>query len=83
MYNELNNVFPNHTHFYEVSGMSMTEALEICARLSADDTHVVNYAGKIIFATKHNVESVDIPWLHPVAGSPADHVPLDSEPNQG
>jgi len=72
MFEELNNAFPNHTHFYEVNGMVMSDAMERCARLSGDDGHVFNYQGKIIFAVKHALETTDISWLNPVTGSPID-----------
>jgi len=72
MFEELNNAFPNHTHFYEVSGLVMTEAMERCARLTGDDGHVLNYQGKIIFAVKHALDTADIAWLNPVSGSPID-----------
>lgn len=72
MFDELNAVFPNHTNFYEISGLTMTEALERCARLSGDDGHVLTYQGRIIFAVKHALSTSDISWINPVAGSPID-----------
>lgn len=71
MFDELNAAFTNYTHFYEVVGKTMTESLELCARLTGDDGHVLNYQGKIIFAVKHSIGN-DIEWLKPVDGSPID-----------
>lgn len=75
MYNDLNNIFPDHFHFYEVGNMSFSDALERCARLTGDDGHVVNYQGKIIFAVKHKIETDDISWLNPVPGTPIEPAP--------
>lgn len=72
MFQELNNMFPDHSHFYEVGGMTMYEAMERCARLTAADNHVMNYQGKIIFAVKHALETDGLSWLNPVPGSPID-----------
>lgn len=72
MFEELNNAFPNHTHFYEVNGLVLADAMERCARLTGEDGHVLNHQGKIIFAVKHALETADIPWLNPVSGSPID-----------
>lgn len=70
MFNELNNMFPDHTNFYEVGNMTFSDALERCARLTAGDGQVLNYQGKIVFAVKHNVDTTAIDWLNPVPGSP-------------
>jgi hypothetical protein len=70
MFDELNSSFPDHTHFYEVIGLSLTDAMESCARLAAGDPQIFNYNGKIIFAVQNNVSVTDIPWLTEVPGSP-------------
>jgi hypothetical protein len=80
MFDELNNTFPGHTHFYEVSGLMMSDAMERCARLTLDDGHVLNYQGKIIFAVKHALETADISWLNPVPGSPVDTPAVEVAP---
>lgn len=72
MYNELTIGFPDHTHFYEVGNMTMGEALDRCARMTGDDGQVLNYQGKIVFAVKHALDTNEISWLNPVAGSPID-----------
>lgn len=72
MFEELNNAFPNHTHFYEVNGLVLSDAMERCARLTGDDGHVLNYQGKVIFAVKHALVTDNIDWLNPVSGSPID-----------
>lgn len=74
MFETLNNAFPNHTHFYVVSGMQISEAMDRCARLTLDDGQVFHFNNQVIFAVNHDVETVDIPWLDPVEGSP--HTPL-------
>jgi hypothetical protein len=71
MFEELNNAFPNHTHFYEVLGITMNEAMDRCARLTGDDPLVMNYNGKIVFALKHDLGN-GIEWMTPVTGSPID-----------
>lgn len=71
MFDELNNAFPNHTHFYEVLGITMNEAMDRCARLTGDDPLVMNYNGKIVFALKHDL-GTGIEWMKPVTGSPID-----------
>ena len=75
MFEELNKMFADYTHFYEV-GMTLNEALERCARLTGDDGHVLNYGGKVIFAVKHpiGVNASEISWLTPVSGQPVDVV---------
>lgn len=79
MFADLNNIFPDHTHFYEVGNMTFSDAMERCARLSADDSHVINYQGKVVFAVKHAVDTAAIDWLNPVAGSPIDVPTQDNE----
>ena len=71
MFNELNEAFPEHTHFYEVKGLTLTEALDKCARMTGDSGQVFNYQGKIVFAVKHSL-GTDLPWAIPVPGSPID-----------
>ena len=84
MFDDLNSAFPDHTHFYEVNGLSLTDAMENCARLAAGDPHIFNYNGKIIFAVHHNVSVTDIPWLTEVPGSPAvvEETVVDTTPSE-
>jgi hypothetical protein len=78
MFNELNSAFPNHTHFYEVTGLQLGEAMDRAARLSGADSHVLNYQGKIIFAVQHSLDVTGIDWLTEVPGSPvAEEVVVD------
>jgi len=79
MFNELNDMFPDHTHFYEVNNMVFSDALERCARLTAGDGQVLNFQGKIIFAVKHKLETDGIDWLNPVPGTP---IEVDTSGNQ-
>ena len=70
MFNELDAIFPNHKRFYEVVGLSLAEAMERAARLTGDDSHVLNYQGKIIFAVQHSLDVTGIDWLTEVPGTP-------------
>jgi hypothetical protein len=67
MFNELNASFPDHSYFYEVTGHSLTDAMENCARLAAGDSHVINYNGKIIFASQQQINTAGISWLTDIA----------------
>lgn len=80
MFNELNSAFPNHTHFYEVMGLQLGEAMDRAARLSGADTHVLNYQGKIIFAVQHELDVTGIDWLTEVPGSPVAEEVIVEEP---
>jgi len=71
MFDELNAAFPNHTHFYEVKGMTFAQALERCARIAGDSAQVFNFQGKIVAAATHDLGN-QIEWLQPVSGSPID-----------
>jgi hypothetical protein len=82
MFDELNAAFPEHTNFYEVNGLVLSEAMERCARLTGDNGLVFNYNGKIIFAVKHWQETTDIEWLNPVAGSPIEGTASVTPPNE-
>lgn len=63
MFNELNASFPDHSYFYEVVGYSLTDAMMRCAVMAAGDSHVINYNGKIIFASQQKLNTTDITWL--------------------
>ena len=63
MFNELNDAFPDHNYFYEVVGLTLTDAMMSCARLAAGDPHVINYNGKIIFASQQLINTNEISWL--------------------
>lgn len=67
MYEELNNIFPNHWWFYEVIGLNITEAMDRCARMTGDPAHVINYQGRIIFASVNEIGN-DNPWLILIGG---------------
>jgi hypothetical protein len=70
MFDDLNSAFPDHDYFYEVSGLTLNEAMEYCARLSAGNPHIFNFNGKVIFASQQPVSTTDISWLTEVPGSP-------------
>lgn len=69
LYEELDAMFPSHSHFYSVSLTDMNEALEKCARLTDQPTHVFTYSGQMIMIVQHSLGN-DIPWLVAVPGSP-------------
>lgn len=70
MFEELNAMFPDHTHFYEIVGMGITEAMDFGARMAAGDPHVINYNGKIIFAVQHAIDVSNNDLLQEVPGTP-------------
>jgi hypothetical protein len=69
LYEELDTMFPSHSYFYSVSLTDMNEALEKCARLTDQPTHVFTYSGQMIMSVQHSLGN-DIPWLTAVPGSP-------------
>lgn len=69
LYEELDSMFPSHSHFYFVELSSINEALERCARLTDQPTHIFDYSGKIIMSVQHSLGS-EISWLKEVPGSP-------------
>lgn len=71
MFEELNNAFPDHNYFYEVNGLTMSEALERCARMAGDAGAVFNHQGKIIFAVKFNLGN-SIGWATLLPGNPTE-----------
>lgn len=82
MFDELNAAFPNHTHFYEVVGLSLADAMDRSARLTGGDCHILNYQGKIIFAVQHDVNVSGFDWLIDVPGAPVveETAPVDEAP---
>lgn len=71
MFDELNEMFPDYTNFYEIIGLGITEAMDFGARMAAGDPHVINYNGKIILAVQHSIDVTDNDWLQEVPGTPA------------
>lgn len=82
MFDELNAAFPNHTHFYEVVGLTLAEAMDRSARLTGGDSHILNYQGKVIFAVQHDVNVSGFDWLIEVPGAPVveETAPVDEAP---
>ena len=82
MFDELNAAFPDHTHFYEVVGLSLADAMDRSARLTGGDCHILNYQGKIIFAVQHDVNVSGFDWLVNVPGAPVveETAPVDEAP---
>jgi hypothetical protein len=75
-FDTLNELFPNQFYFYQYLGGDMNSALELCARLTGDSSHVVQRDGNIYFAVAHNLGS-DIPYLRAVDGQPIDVTPVE------
>lgn len=69
MYEELNRIFPNQWWFYDVIGLPLTEAMNRCARMTGQQAHVINYQGRVIFASVDEI-SADVPWLSLIGGPP-------------
>jgi len=67
MYEELNRIFPNQWWFYEVVGLTLTEAMDRCARMTGQQAHVVNYQGKIVFASVDEIDT-SVSWLSLIGG---------------
>lgn len=67
MYEELNKIFPNQWWFYEVLGMTITEAMDRCSRMTGEPSHVINYQGRIVFASVSEIGN-DNPWLVLIGG---------------
>ena len=55
MYDELKAVFPGYTHFYEVSGLQLSEAMDRCARMTGSTSNILQYQNKIIFGLTHDL----------------------------
>lgn len=67
MYEELNNMFPNQTWFYDCIGITFEEACDRTARLTGYSNHCINWQGRIIFASTHEIGN-DNPWLVLIGG---------------
>jgi hypothetical protein len=62
LFDELDAIFSNHTHYYTVALPDMNEALEKCARVTGDNAQVINYAGQMVLASQSNLGD-QISWL--------------------
>jgi hypothetical protein len=62
LFDELDAIFTNHSHYYTVGLPDMNEALERCARVTHTNPQVINYNGQMILATQHSLGS-QISWL--------------------
>jgi len=62
MYNDLLKMYPGFHRFYEVN-LPMAAAMNLCARLSTVDEHVVQYGGKVIYTTNREF---NMPELTPI-----------------
>ena len=71
MYDDMKAIFQSYSHFYVFTGGSMSQAMELCARLTGNDGQVATRNGQIIFAVRHSI-GTEIPWLVPVDGQVED-----------
>jgi hypothetical protein len=62
LFEELDAVFTNHTHYYTVGLPDMNEALEKCARVLHTNPQIINYGGQMILASQHGLGD-GITWL--------------------
>jgi len=76
LFDELDNMFPSHTHFYQVNLPTMNEALDRCARMTGDLGHVFTYNGMIVMAVQHSLGN-DNPWLTEIADPNPDVIDAD------
>jgi hypothetical protein len=74
LYEDLDAMYPNHTHYYTVSLSDMNEAMEKCARLAGYEAHVVTYNGQMILVSQQGFSSDNISWLNEIAPPPAPEV---------
>jgi hypothetical protein len=75
-YDDLNALFPNHYYFYQFAGGDMNAAMDLCARLTGDASHVIERNGAIYFAVTHDLGS-EISWLTAVDGQPTNIDPTE------
>ena len=76
LYEELDAMFPSHTHYYIVGLSDMNEALDKCARLSHGMVNIINYGGQMILVSPHGL-SDQISWLTEVAAPVVEVVEAD------
>jgi hypothetical protein len=62
LFDELDAIFTNHTHYYSVALSDMNEALDKCARMVGGNAQVINYGGQMILASQSGLSN-QIPWL--------------------
>ena len=62
LFDDLDAMFPSHTHFYQVNLPTMNEALDRCARMTGELGHVFTYNGTMFMAVQHSLGN-DNPWL--------------------
>lgn len=62
LFDELDAIFTNHSHYYTVALPDMNDALERCARVTGGNAQVINYAGQMILASQSSLGD-QISWL--------------------
>lgn len=79
-YDDINPLFHHHSFFYTVTGKTMNEALEYCARVTGHPAQVIQLNGQLVLATVDSI-GTDISWLRPVPGNP-DPIVEESAPTE-
>lgn len=62
LFEDLDAMFPAHSHYYVVGVSTMNEALEKCARVCVSNPQLINYNGQMILVSQSGLSS-DISWL--------------------
>lgn len=62
LFEELDAMFPSHSHYYIVGLSTMNDALEKCARVCVGMPQLINYNGQMILVSQSGLSS-DISWL--------------------
>ena len=62
LFEELDEMFPSHSHFYVVNLSTMNEALDKCARVCVGIPQLINYSGQMILVSQSGLSN-DISWL--------------------
>jgi len=74
LYEELDVMYPNHSHYYTVALPDMNEAMEKCARMAGYEAHVVTYNGQMVLISRQGFPSDNISWLNEIPAPPAPEV---------
>jgi hypothetical protein len=62
LFDDLDAIFTNHTHYYVVALSDMNEALDKCARMVGGNAQVISYGGQMILASQSGLSN-QIAWL--------------------
>lgn len=76
MFDKLNEMFPGAS-FYEVVGMTHSDAIELCARLSVDRDHLIEINGKVVYIVPESI-GTSVDFLSPILDPNAPVTPVKS-----